>query len=316
MPEQTAKRGVFLAEVASNEPLCREHYALRLPVEGFAATIPGQFVQIQCRRPVQPESYRVVDWPEGRPPELSQSELTHAQPLLRRPFSLAGRRQNGPTAELEIIYRAIGKGTSWMAKVAQGEQLSVLGPLGNGFGVSDTKSTAVLVGGGVGVPPLLYQAQALASTGKRTFAFIGAGTADLLPLKTVGNVPSGPEPTGCVKRLAEIGVQSVVATDDASLGFGGFVGEAFAQWLDSAGTPAEDTVVYSCGPEAMMRTVGDVCITRGIECLLAMERHMACGMGTCQSCIVKIRDDSPKGWSYKLCCTDGPVFDARDIIWD
>ncbi|MGC9454599.1 MAG: hypothetical protein ACP5HU_07015 [Phycisphaerae bacterium] len=316
MTKRTARRGVFLTEVASNEPLCRDHYVLRLPVAGFPPTSPGQFVQIQCRRPVEPESFRVVDWSEERPPQLGQPELTGSQPLLRRPFSLAGRRRNGQTDELEIIYRAIGRGTSWMAQVKPGEQLSILGPLGNGFAVSERKSTAVLVGGGVGVPPLLYQAEALTAAGKRTFAFIGAGTSDLLPVATVAEVPGEPEPTGCVKRLADLGVLSVIATDDASLGFGGFVSDAFAQWLDRSDPSADDVVVYSCGPEAMMRTVGDLCISRGIECRLAMERHMACGMGTCQSCIVKIRDDSPKGWSYKLCCTDGPVFDASDIIWD
>lgn len=307
---------MYLTEVASNEPLCRDHFALRLPVEGFPPTQPGQFVQIQCRRPVEPESFRVVDWPEGRPPELTQPELTGSVPLLRRPFSLAGRGMNGQTPELEIIYRAIGRGTSWMATVAPGDQLSVLGPLGNGFGISETKPHAVLVGGGVGIPPLLYQSQALSAAGKQTVAFLGAGTAELLPVGTTDDVPAEATPTACVPRLAEVGVESVIATDDGSVGFAGFVGEAFALWLERSAPAANETVVYSCGPEAMMRAVGDLCIARGVECRLAMERHMACGMGTCQSCIVKIRDDSPTGWSYKLCCTDGPVFDAGDIIWE
>jgi len=74
-------------------------------------------------------------------------------------------------------------------------------------------------------------------------------------------------------------------------------------------------VAYCCGPEALMKAVGEICITRGIECQLALERYMACGMGTCQSCNVRIRDDSTRGWSYKLCCTDGPIFDAREVVW-
>ena len=112
------------------------------------------------------------------------------------------------------------------------------------------------------------------------------------------------------------GCQESIATDDGSLGRAGFVDQAFEHWLDQAGLGAEDLVVYACGPEAMMQAVAEICLLREIECQLALERHMACGMGTCQSCVVKIRDGSDRGWSFKLCCTDGPVFDARDVVWD
>ena len=100
------------------------------------------------------------------------------------------------------------------------------------------------------------------------------------------------------------------------MGCKGFVTDAFGRWWKGAGISPDELVVYACGPEPMMRTVGETCMAAGIECYLSLERHMACGMGTCQSCIVKIRDDSEQGWSFKLCCTDGPVFDAGDVIWE
>ncbi|MCP4594043.1 MAG: dihydroorotate dehydrogenase electron transfer subunit, partial [bacterium] len=80
--------------------------------------------------------------------------------------------------------------------------------------------------------------------------------------------------------------------------------------------PAGRLVVYSCGPEPMMRAVGRMCVDRDIDCQLALERHMGCGMGTCQSCVFRMRADNEQGWVYKLVCTDGPVFAARDIVWD
>jgi dihydroorotate dehydrogenase electron transfer subunit len=105
-----------------------------------------------------------------------------------------------------------------------------------------------------------------------------------------------------------------IASDDGSIGFAGLVSEAFAAWLKDHQFGPEQITVYSCGPEPMERAIADLCAMRDIECQLALERHMACGMGTCQSCVVKITDDQA-GWQFKLCCTDGPVFDAKTILW-
>ncbi|MGB2820485.1 MAG: dihydroorotate dehydrogenase electron transfer subunit, partial [Phycisphaerae bacterium] len=123
-------------------------------------------------------------------------------------------------------------------------------------------------------------------------------------------------PTPSVVEFAQHGVETAIATDDGSLGWKGFAAGLFTRWLEAQDGPADRLVVYSCGPEPMMRAVGEACIARGIECQLALERHMACGMGTCQSCIVKLRARGEPGWQYKLVCTDGPVFNAEDILWD
>lgn len=315
--QQTKPRGTFVGQVIANDMLCDEHYRLRLGLADFPPSLPGQFVQLQCSDLREHATLRQVDWSADCPPKFTQGELTARAPLLRRPFSLAHQRQTSDGVELDIIYQVIGGGTSLLAGIKPGTQLSVLGPLGNSFGISKTKPVAVLIGGGVGIPPMLCLAEALAAAGKRTFAFIGTRSARLLPLTLLGGVivSSDGAPSLCVQEFAAAGAKTAIATDDGSLGFAGFVSDAFGGWLDSSAEDPGELVVYSCGPEAMMRSVGDKCISRGIECQLAMERHMACGMGTCQSCIVKVKDTNERGWSFKLCCTDGPIFDAGDIIW-
>ncbi len=322
------KRGVFIADVLASRQLCDEHFLLTLAVENFPPSCSGQFVQLQCRPPAEQADRLETAWSDNepeKPPHFSQPELLGKEPFLRRPFSLAGSRKKGRQVELDVIYRVVGAGTNWLTGVKVGDKLSVLGPLGNGFKINPDKHAAAIIGGGVGIPPMIYLAEALAASGKQTTAFAGVRTKRLLPLTLpeglrsgCGDMVNSAEPAMCTKEFAAFNTPTVIATDDGSLGFAGFAAQAFHRWLDETATPAGELVVYSCGPEAMMKAVGDICIARRIECQLALERHMACGMGTCQSCIVKIRDggDVQKGWSYKLCCTDGPVFNAGDVIWD
>jgi len=321
MPQSTiptGQRGVFIAKVLDNGRICREHYLLRLRVGRFPPTRPGQFVQLQCHDLTEQVAAGWSDWSGNRPGKLGQSELVGVQPLLRRPFSLAGRRDAGEGVELDIIYRTIGAGTRWLAGTGAGQQLSLIGPLGNSFSISPAKPQAALVGGGVGIPPMLYLAEELASAGKKVVAFSGVRRADLLPLDVTNraDVPHSVRPARCVEQFADRCADSIIATDDGSLGYHGVVSQAFDRWLDNTAAGAGQLAVYACGPEPMMRAVGQTCIERGIECQLAMERHMACGMGTCQSCVVKTRSDDKQGWAFRLCCTDGPIFDARDIVWD
>ncbi len=310
------KRGVFLAEVIQNAPLCHEHFKVTMRIEGFPPSRPGQFVQLQCRPPMPQTGLHTLEWDQSCPPKPTQAELTGKEPLLRRPLSLAGRVDKGTACEIELIYRTVGTGTNWLAGVKAGEPLSVLGPLGNGFTTSKGKYAA-LIGGGVGIPPMLYQAKALAGAGKQVVAFCGTRSGDLLPVTLSDNVAASPagEPTMCIAQFADFGVQSVIATDDGSLGYPGLVSEALGRWLVDLDIDPKELTVYSCGPEPMMQAVGEICTRHDFDCQLALERHMACGMGTCQSCIVKISDDTDQGWSYKLCCTDGPVFAAAEIIW-
>ena len=314
--EAISKRGVYTAAVMRNERLCDEHFLLVLRLGEFPASAPGQFVQLQCRPPSERIGAAVVEWAESRPPKFTAPELTGQEVLLRRPFSLAGRREVDGGVELDIIYRTVGTGTNWLAGVREPQPLSLLGPLGNSLPENPAKSAAALLGGGVGIPPMIYLAAALGEAGKTTVAFSGVRSRNLLPLKAGKEIPTpNARPAFCCAEFDALGAASVIASDDGSVGYHGLVGEAFCRWLKDSGVARDDLVVYSCGPEPMMRAVGELCVELRIECYLSLERNMACGMGTCQSCVVKIRDDTAAGWSYKLCCSDGPVFDATDVIW-
>ena len=313
-------RGAILIQAASvvaNRRLCREHYCITLRVNDLPDAEPGQFVHIS------PEndgctSYRTC---------ASDARTTHNQwttncyaPLLRRAFSIAGLSRAPDGVSIDVIYRVVGTATHWLESLKTGDGLSVLGPLGNRFPVSEYKPLAWLVAGGVGLPPMLWLAEALHHAGKRTVALCGAQTADLLALTVEPGVPPAADATCatlCCREFAKSEAAAVISTDDGSLGFQGHIGAAMAAYHDADPVTSEELVVYTCGPEPMMRFVAEYCIERDIECQVCMERTMACGTGLCQSCVVPIRDnDDPDGWSYRLCCTYGPIFDAASIIWE
>ena len=331
LPQPVPRRNQFRCTVLANVPLCREHYRLVLGVPAFPATEPGQFIQVSCRAPVGDDAGELedleVDWSDARPARLRGEEIAGPLALLRRPFSLAGRRDvSGGGVELDIIHRVVGVGTGWLARLKAGDAVEVLGPLGNRFTLLLEGGTALLVGGGVGIPPMLYLAEKLA--GRRAVAFCGALTRDLLPLTITGDAP-GPddvEPRPTIQEFSRHGHPSVVTTDDGSYGFRGYVTQALERYLDQMvmrnPQPAIPPVVYTCGPEPMMKRVAAIAADRGLECQVAVERAMACGMGTCQSCCIRVRKpDASKpplvgrDWCYRLACTDGPVFRGAELLW-
>jgi dihydroorotate dehydrogenase electron transfer subunit len=324
-----AARDQFIASVEQNVALCREHYRLVLRVNDFPATEPGQFIQISCRD-VDGERYRSdreVPWsPDGATrAELHAPELLAPVALLRRPFSLAGRRDAGEgSAELDVIHRVVGVGTDWMSRLKVCDKVGILGPLGNRFTLPPPDGMAILVGGGVGIPPMLYLAAAL--DGRRAIAFSGATSRDLLPLTITDEASDPMKSCPRVAEFAAYGIPSIVSTDDGSYGLRGYVTDALECWLDSSfnNRPSAigHSIIYTCGPEPMMKRVAAIAAARGIECQVAVERAMACGMGTCQSCCIRVRKPDPqkpplvgRDWCWRLACTDGPVFKGADLLW-
>jgi dihydroorotate dehydrogenase electron transfer subunit len=314
-------RSVFTATVVANVPPCREHFKLVLRVSNFPSTQPGQFIQIagsDLPEVSKGEVVAVHEWEEGKPPHLRDPELSQSTALLRRPFSLAGRRDGPEGAEIDIIHRVVGISTHYFSTLRPGDTVSVLGPLGNAFALPAAKEIALLVGGGVGIPPMIYLGARLA--GRPAIAFSGALTRNLLPL----TIQSGPYE---VEEFSRHGIPTILTTDDGSYGFQGFVTQALEAFLDrqlAAELSAGDLkpVIYTCGPEPMMKRVADIALARNIECQIAVERAMACGMGTCQSCCIKVKKPHPaapplpgKAWCYRLACTDGPVFSAAQLLW-
>jgi dihydroorotate dehydrogenase electron transfer subunit len=305
------QRAHFTAHVKANASLCREHYRLTLGLDVFPETEPGQFVQLLCRDADAHLSDEIeLEWEPGQLPDVRGQELLSPLAMLRRPFSLAGRRDSADGVELDVIHRVVGVGTEWLSQLRPGDEVSVLGPLGNRFELPRADGTGLLVAGGVGIPPMLYLAEKLE---RRAIAFCGATTKDLLPFDLVEVAEDPLKPALRVAEFARHDLPAVVTTDDGTYGFRGFVTQALERYLDSTDVDPGSFTIYTCGPELMMKRVAQIALQRGIPCQVAVERAMACGMGTCQSCCIKLREGAD--WRYRLACTDGPVFAAGDLLW-
>lgn len=310
------RRGIFSARLREQHRLCTEHYRLTLEIAEFPSSAPGQFVELQLPELGLATDHLVHEWsPQDRAPAFSDPYLQKSLPFLRRPYSIAGRRDHGGHSEISVIYRVIGKFTSALERLRAGAEISVLGPLGNGFAVPQDVPRVILVGGGVGIPPMLYLAEDLAKRHIPTMALIGVQRRDLLPLRIIGDGPSTlPVPLPCIEEFARWQIPAIITTDDGSLGVRGRVTEALDFVLQQLARPK--VLVCCCGPTAMMRATAAVAAHHQVDCMASLEQPMACGMGTCQSCVVKYKLPESGEWCYKLTCTDGPVFNCRDIIWN
>ncbi|MEX0775706.1 MAG: hypothetical protein WD042_08315 [Phycisphaeraceae bacterium] len=330
----TAPRGRFDALVEINRLICREHYRLRLRVTGeFPPTLPGQFIQLGCRAPDGVDEGGPLlgadrEWTPGQRCAVNQPELLAPLALLRRPFSLAGRGEDGDGTWLEIVHRVVGVGTDWLAHLQVGDAVDLIGPLGNSFTLPVDKSIGLLVGGGVGLPPMFYLAQAMRASGWRGVGFVGAMSRDLLAVTFDPAVApnDGGTPIACVTEFARHDYPAVVTTNDGSLGLKGLITRGLEACLCAQSRDdAARTVVYTCGPEPMMHAVAKLAAAHGVLCQVCLEQAMACGMGTCQSCVVRIEDwqrpqavtapPESRPWRYRLACTDGPVFAAEQVVW-
>jgi dihydroorotate dehydrogenase electron transfer subunit len=233
-------------------------------------------------------------------PQVKPGQFVHvrlpapADAILRRPFSVF--RTEG--ARLEILYKSVGRGTAAMQHLQPGDALSLLGPLGNGFPAAAQEALPVLVAGGYGMAALYLQARTLPRKG---LAFFGGRTAgDIL----------------CVPEFEALGWRVEVATEDGSLGTAGRVTVALDRWLagEGAGVTPE---FFVCGPNAMLRAVGDRAQAGAARAWLSMDRNMGCGVGACLTCVQKIAaPDEPEGWIWARVCREGPVFESRTVVWE
>jgi len=334
-PAHSAPRGRFDAVVELNRPICREHFLLRVRVDrqgpSFPPTEPGVFIQLGCRTPdrgVESEQIMGHDlmWSAQKPPQPGQLELCEALAFLRRPFSLAGRGEDERGTWLDVIHRVVGVGTAWLADLQVGDAVDLIGPLGNSFELPEDKSLGLLVGGGVGLPPMFYLAEAMKAAGWDAVAFVGAMSADLLAVTMDGQQPPDAQGTAVqsVEEFARHGYSTVLTTDDGSCGLEGRITVGLERVLEKlSADDAHRAVVFTCGPEPMMHATARLAEQYGIDCQVCMEQAMACGMGTCQSCVVRIeeheaphaRTQTGRPWRYRLACTDGPVFSSTEVIW-
>jgi len=243
------KKGLFT--VKNNEELTSDVYKMMLIGDTSAITAAGQFVNIEL---------------EGL--------------YLRRPISVCD--VNGTL--LTLIYKVVGKGTEQMSRMTKGETLDLLTGLGNGYDTSKSGNMPVLIGGGVGVPPMYLLAKKLISQGKRPTAILGFNTKSDVFYES---------------EFRALGIELVVTTVDGSYGAKGFVTDTLKECGDY-------TYTYSCGPEPMLKAICGATETDG---QYSFEERMGCGFGACMGCSCKTK------YGYKRICKEGPVLEKGEIVW-
>jgi hypothetical protein len=214
--------------------------------------------------------------------------------LLPRPISLCGINRDDDT--IRLVYRVTGEGTGTeeFSKLVRGDKVRILGPLGNGFTVQPGKK-AFLIGGGIGVPPMLQLA-------KDINAGIDNAVCDM-------NIVMGyrDENTFLLDEFKEQAA-SFVATEDGSVGTKGNVIDAIKE------NALEADVIYACGPMPMLRALKAYAAEHDMDCFISMEERMACGIGACLACVCKTKDkDAHSNVNNKRICKEGPVFDAKEV---
>jgi dihydroorotate dehydrogenase electron transfer subunit len=312
MNGSSANKGVFSATVRANRRIGECFWRLRLEflgsgAEAIGSCVPGQFVELDLSGAALPAAKYI-------PEDLADKAQRNI--LLRRPFSFADVTVEGKTAFGEILYCVVGPGSLRMTTLAAGDVVSVIGPLGRGFWVPDGKRTALLAAGGMGAGPLLHLAKVLTEnySDVKVTAFAGAKTEKELPYERKLDEISR-QLGFSLAEFAQHGIESQVATDDGSAGYHGLVTDCLVEWLKQESLRSEETIIYGCGPEAMLARLTEIGAERRIDCQVSMERLMACGIGVCMSCAVECRRDRPDKTAYKLCCKDGPVFEGKDVVF-
>lgn len=222
---------------------------------------------------------------------IRTTELT--SPLLRRPFALSSF--DNEKKEASVIFQKIGNGTELLCRLKPGDRLDILAPLGNCFsdyGISDNKEILnhLVIAGGIGTGPMLYLAEELKQAGLNPLLVIGCRTESLVPVSVLDQ-----------------NIETVICTDDGSMGFKGNV----VDYIKSNNDLRENTAIYCCGPEPMLKGCHNYAKETGNTCYVSLEQIMACGVGACMGCTCET--EGPK--KYARVCKDGPVFKSSEVKW-
>jgi dihydroorotate dehydrogenase electron transfer subunit len=294
----SGERGsIFLesARVVSHLAYDAEQFVLRLSAPRCAAhAAPGSFVHLSC----------------------------DAALPMRRPLSIM--RAEASAGWIEVLYKVVGPGLHALAARKAGEELSVLGPIGRPFSAHPERPRTLLVGGGVGIPPMVFLAERLHQA-----ALAPGAVSAWKPLVLMGSeipFPFRPRPSrlivpgipagtiACMPLLEEWGVPSRLASRADLPGcFPGFVTELAAEWLASLGSrELAEVEIFACGPTPMLEASAQLARRYAVPCQVSLEEFMACAVGGCAGCAVLVR--TPQGPAMKRVCVDGPVFDAYSVF--
>ncbi|MDP3789892.1 MAG: dihydroorotate dehydrogenase electron transfer subunit [Candidatus Omnitrophota bacterium] len=304
--------------IVENKKIAADFYKMRIESPHLAKNSkPGQFVEIRC------------------------SEKT--DPLLRRPLGCHRILRDG----IEMLYEVVGKGTELLSHKKMGESLDVIGPLGNGFTLNTKRYplNTILVAGGIGVAPLLALVESLAYSIERLPAasqLIRRQAGIAYSKKRKIDVFIGAKTKShilCDNDFKKLGCEIHISTEDGSMGKKGVITKLLVDFLNASATKiggsayggkrytlppktdpsqAESAIIYACGPNAMLKEIAYIAKAKRMACQVSLEEHMACGVGACLGCPVKVKSPyTMRGtqYEYKMVCKDGPVFNAEEIAW-
>ena len=279
------------AEVLAHDAYPGEQRILRLQAPRIAAAaLPGSFVHLRCA----------------------------AHLAMRRPMSVM--RADAAAGWLEMLYKVVGAGTALLSERVPGERLSVLGPIGRGFEPDPSRPLALLLGGGVGIPPMLFLAERMLDVdGPRPLVLMGSEAPFPFATRPSTIVVDGMPPgvIAGIKLLDDWGVPSRLASLQGFPGcHDGYVTDLARAWLEALEPEvrARDVAIYACGPTPMLRAAAALAADFGLPCQVSLEEFMACAVGGCAGCAVQVRGTG--GDAMKRVCVDGPVFEGADIVWE
>jgi len=273
--------------ITENVCLARDTFRVRFECGALARrVVPGQFLMLKLHGANDPIL--------GRPLALYDTVLDSA----------------GEPIGVDVVYLVVGKMTSRLAQLGPGAKLDVWGPLGNGFDHVDCDQL-IMVAGGIGQTP--FMALGREQMGLRQYG--DPGRAVTPPqIVTFCYGARNKEYFAGLDDFRAIGLDLRLSTDDGSTGHRGFVTDLLRAALDEAAAAGRSVQVVCCGPEKMMEAVAHLTSEREIPCRLSLETPMACGVGICFSCVVKVKDESGE-WDYRRTCVEGPIFDAEKILF-
>ncbi len=282
---------IFLeqAEVLAHQAHPGEQFVLRVRAPRTAErALPGSFAHLQC------------------------------DPLLpmRRPLSIM--RTSAGEGWVEFLYKIVGQGTALLARRRKGDVIDLLGPIGRPFEVDAARTRPLLIGGGVGIPPMIFLAQALRARLETLSPLVLMGSEVPFPFQArpsrivLETMPEGV--IGAMPLLDDWGIASRLASRQGYAGcHEGLVTELARRWLEALGEAQRRQVaVYACGPHPMLEAVAALARDHRLPCQVSLEEFMACGVGGCAGCTVRVESDGAA--AMKRVCVDGPVFDARQVF--
>ena len=276
------------AKILDHQACPGDQYIIRLHAPRCASgALAGSFVHLQC------------------------------DPLLpmRRPFSIM--RASSENGWIELLFKCVGKGTRQLSNRKRGEYLSTMGPIGNPFIPHRERPLTVLIGGGVGIPPMIFLADQLRQNNYWN-PLVLMGSEIPFPFQArpsrilVHSVPEGV--IAAMPLLEDWGIPSRLASLKGYAGcYAGYVTQLASHWLDHHSDEQLQRIeLFACGPRPMLRTVADIAREYKIPCQISLEEYMACAVGGCAGCTVKV--NTAQGPAMKRVCVDGPVFNAAEIF--